>query len=337
MGLPYNINSYRMKVRITQRPLLLVEGMSDKLTFQTLIDEAGQRNHELKRDIDIDTAEMIESPADEILGNREKIEEVCRGLVGDKAVQQFVAFVDREFREFSEGETIVDMISGHRIDGHVVWSKGHSLENYYFDFVTLRQAFRTVSETGKFTQALDKFERIFGSALLCSCAVGLAGRDVGNIEIARTSINWETISITSNSVSVDQVRWAESLRRKRYDRESIEHLIRCYIEWVHRLSSVDLNTVRWLCHGHVGLSVLWAIYGHCVFEVSGDDRHEVQKILKEKAGLRAKVCVEAWVQKALDGNTDFPQPVMEALGLLPRPRDDRDDISNRGEKSRTVV
>jgi hypothetical protein len=77
-----------------------------------------------------------------------------------------------------------------------------------------------------------------------------------------------------------------------------------------RLSAVDPITLRWLCHGHVGLTVMWAIYARCVYEASNRNRTETLKVLSAKESLRLKACIESWVQRVLRGEAKYPEPVI---------------------------
>jgi hypothetical protein len=134
MMIQYTPAEFRNFLMMSHDKHLLVEGIDDKIAFKLLFEELSG-----KHDIKIDTAERLinfERP----LGNREKVEEICRTVTGRSFADKLVGFVDREFREFEWDNDIRDNLGQHKVDGRLVWSRGHSIENYFFDFIILREA-----------------------------------------------------------------------------------------------------------------------------------------------------------------------------------------------------
>lgn len=77
---------------------------------------------------------------------RERVEYVCAKALNTPEARKLVGFVDREFREFEQGDTLRDLLDGHQTVGRVVWSRGHSIENYNLDGYILRQSLRNHSK-----------------------------------------------------------------------------------------------------------------------------------------------------------------------------------------------
>ena len=78
----------------------------------------------------IDSAEMIRE-CEGVFSNREKVEYI-HALAADHA--KLAGWVDREFRMFAVGPSIVNELKGHNVlDASLFWTRGHSIENYFFD------------------------------------------------------------------------------------------------------------------------------------------------------------------------------------------------------------
>jgi hypothetical protein len=107
---------------------ILVEGRDDKRIFELLLRELCHTDE--KSQILVDSAEAFVECHPE---NRETVEDICNKITGEAYSDRLVAFVDREFREFDFPQ-LLDRVDGHKISGQLVWSRGHSIENYFFDF-----------------------------------------------------------------------------------------------------------------------------------------------------------------------------------------------------------
>jgi hypothetical protein len=79
-GLSYSFGAYQIKIRITDRPLLLVEGKDDKQFFDKLLNEAGKQGYALAKDVTIDIADMIQDDKVKGMGKREIVETVCEAV-----------------------------------------------------------------------------------------------------------------------------------------------------------------------------------------------------------------------------------------------------------------
>ena len=170
----YTPAEYRNILRMTRRTHLLVEGKMDKRFFSTLIDEWRQEDlvgvSTSGFDVDIDTAEtLIEFLPP--LGNREKVEIICQEVAKTDFAVRLVGFVDREYREFcaNPGE-LEDTIRGHHIEGRLIWSRGHSFENYFFDTDVLHTPLRDSCTADNTEVALVLLKRVLPSLLRIACA-----------------------------------------------------------------------------------------------------------------------------------------------------------------------
>lgn len=179
-GLQLTPEEYVTEIIMSNDRFLLLEGADDE-DFFTIICNLLKKNEAqisaeklyLLKNIIIDTAERIEGE----LGNRAKIEKIC-DLVAQEPPDvnnRVLGFVDREFREFEWSNDLKDHIKTHKINKRLIWSKGHSIENYFFEISTLRKAFNDYLVSSFYQEAFEIFESKFEHTLRIACALSLAG------------------------------------------------------------------------------------------------------------------------------------------------------------------
>jgi hypothetical protein len=315
-GLNYNPAGYRNMVKMSSFKHILVEGKDDKRSMKYLIQDLwGKRS-----DILVHGAHQIQFGIN--IGNRERVEEICRNINGKKYAKRFVGFVDREFREFDLANEIRDLINKHNILDRLIWSRGHSIENYYFDFIVLSKPLRDYSLTQYFDDALDLFEQSFEQVIKLACALSLASWQCNLLKPAKRCMDWSILEFNGLELTINTTIWLNSLISKqkvRYEEASV--LIDTFQLWLEKVSKTHFNTVRWLCHGHIGIAFIWAAYARCVFEVchkSGceDPRREANHVLKADETVRFNGCASEWAKQAPHRSCEYPTDVFAHLGLL---------------------
>src|SRR5581483_7873255 len=262
--LRYSIEAYKIRIRMTRSKILLVEGKDDRYLFERYIEATSADSQH--RDFQIDTAEIVNSPSETRLGNREKVEYICNSLSGTQWASKLVGFVDREFRSFQLDPAIRDDIVGHHIDAGLIWSRGHSIENYWFDIQTLRSPLVECCTSAHLTDGVDLFSRVFSDALKIACSVALALRELDALGFGAKSVGWKELVLEKECLKLDLAKWRSSLmNRMRADPRTIEQVCTAYDRWLTKVKLADEDSVRWLCHGHVGLWVLWSAFARCMF------------------------------------------------------------------------
>ena len=167
---------------------LLVEGETDRFIFKYMLDEVKNYNSYkgCMRPVEIDVAEsfikedelLIESEkkSGHHLGNREKVERVCKEIEKEDYGDRMIGFVDREYREFDLEDNIIDKLDEHNISGRIVWSRGHSIENYLFDTRIMRDVIKSLLDSSSFDKSLQAFDQCSDSIIITACAISLAGK-----------------------------------------------------------------------------------------------------------------------------------------------------------------
>jgi len=305
---------------MTRNRVLLVEGDKDRRAFRRLIRAIAPCDSRVSLDVDIDTADILRSPKGRSLGNREKIEAFCEQLKDKHIADKFVGFVDREFREFylDGNGPMQDLLTGHFVHERLVWSRGHSIENYFFDLDILREAFQLFADSESSHSALETFRRVFGPSLFLACAASLAANDTGFLTLVAGSIDWKIIQLSKDSVAIDVAQWKDRLVNDRGATECIaDQIIDRYNYWHSRAAVSQPQTVRWLCQGHIGFRMIWAVYARCLYEASGRTERETVDVLRADEKVRFCACAEFWAKRTTGGGVPYPSAVLAMLGVKP--------------------
>lgn len=323
--LQHTLSGYLSLLRISRRGHLLVEGRSDKQPFAIFLDEFSRRTTAASPGrIDIDSAEDLIKF--DTAGNREKVETVCEHAASKPYAKKMVGFVDREFRGFERNPRLLDSIEEHEILDRLVWSRGHSIENYYFEFETLRRPLRLLSETDHCHEALDLFKMVFEKTVRLACAASLAAQQIKRPTLIKSSVSRQIFRIQTDgktSLRTDLETWHRELtKRFQCSSRKAKQFVELFQSWEKRVESADFDVARWMCHGHIGLAFIWAIYSRCVLEIcrkQGYDKKgaatEAQRVLSANESLRFNACAEEWVSRSLSGHCSYPVEVFTLFGF----------------------
>ncbi len=324
-SLQFDTPSYRSHVRFSRKKHILVEGPTDKRVFTLFIDALSRKYETINglSDIKIDTAALIKGNG---IGQREKIEIICQSMSNEIFDGKFVGFVDREFREFEQVPRIADLIRSHKIEGSLVWSRGHSIENYIFDFDLLRNPLKHFSVTDKFREALDLFEDIFEDVIRLACALSLTGYELEKLILVKGSVSPEILEIREDmktELAINEDKWKDNLvNLSRVQTDQANEIVAKYHFWEQVVKDSDFDSVRWLCHGHIGIAFIWSAYSKCVFDVCLNECHDIQiaraearKVLKADESVRFNACASEWVERAIGDHYDYPFAVFDLLNV----------------------
>ncbi len=242
-----------------------------------------------------------------------KIEEMCKSY----SKENLVGFVDREFRNFEMQDSIIDQVQGHYQDGNLVWSRGHSVENYYFDPEIFRGPFQDVCGED-FRKAFPLFRKYISSYLKVVCVLSLLGLKNNNqTERIRASVGW---NIVASNGELDIETWKTILSSHLgLDDEEITSLTGYLPDLLDLVSRADIEIIKWLSHGHLGFSFLWNAFARCIYDsFDGEEnikRKKANSFLNLQNNIRFNMCGRSWAKAAVNGKAEFPTPVFELLGI----------------------
>ena len=324
----YRPSEYRLYLQQSKKHHLLVEGSTDKRLFGRLLEELYGKDHGIM----VDSAEQLIECSASNAGNAGAVEDMCASVSGKPYADLLVGFVDREYRDFDTNEALRDQISKHKVVGRLVWSRGHSIENYYFDFSMLEEPLRTFSVTEYFDEALRLFKGIFEATIRLACAVSLVEADalhlglIKKLDIVRDSVlsdnnKRKSALMIDEDISLDFITVQENLVQKYNLSLEVATKVTTKLQsYLGRVESADFDVVRWLCRGHTGFRFVWRVYGYCVFTVCSrkqgvDPNKEASHALSADEALRFNICAESWVRKSLGNQNAYPLEVLRLLGL----------------------
>lgn len=322
MSIPvFRPNEYRLYVMQSGENHILVEGKYDKRFFEKLLQKLCGENH----GVQIDTAEQLIECATH--ANREKVEEIAHSVTGKSYASRFVGFADREFRDFSFSQQITDSLQCHRVSDRLVWSRGHSTENYFLDYEIFEDIAERFTTNENLRKALQLFESIYDDALDFAAAVSLlahfslAAGNVPSLNAVKSTLNFDIIELHPE-VTVNLSRWkARLIRDLQLSESTADSLCTELSVWKTRLKQTASSNSKWLCHGHIGFNLLWQIYSRCLLEVcstSGEAKPQssAQRVCSITEELRFVNSLMKWLQTFEPTNTsDYPADVIHLLGL----------------------
>ena len=323
-GLPLTYRDFVRRVRMSREPHILLEGSQDKRFFQTLHRNSYEnREYVVAPKVAIVTAESIGSDG-QGAGNREKVEIVAQLMSDTSFKDRFVGFVDREFREFSFSDVITDNLLKQNVIDRLIWSRGHSIENYMLDFDVVKESLYDFSQNGETAQkALSKLQRNFQSLLTIACAIGLAAAKLGYLKAARGTINWNIFRLNESTLQLDTERWRNTLSNHSSlnSQESLV-LVNEFESCFDMSVSSGIDEVRWACDGHTGMRCIWAAYARLIFEISkseddGGPKAETQRdaVLSAPESVRFNHFARKWARANTSKSVDTPKTCFEMVGF----------------------
>ena len=305
---------------------ILVEGKDDKYFIERLWqDLMNKSNRNITNEILVDSAENLikENNNNSSMNNKQKVEFVANSVINKPYSDSFVGFVDREFYKFDwdyeHSKNIQDCLNSHEVIHRLVLSRGHSIENYIFDFSILYEVLEYLSTTKYANQAIEMFEKAFQSTLRLACSIGLAATKAQILTKASSTINWQMLEITSTAeLAFNLDEWIQRLMDRGISPEQEQVLRNHYLLYEEQVSRASIALVRWICHGHIGYDFLRALYERCIFEVCPSTQDKAKELSGISWVAKEKLFysfINSWIKKVLQEQYDYPVAIFELLGV----------------------
>ena len=272
----YDAESYISAIAFLSRDpkkRVLVEGSEDARFFECL-----RATLELEGVVIEDADFRIPGREED---RRENVEYVARRLSSEhpRIASRFVGFADREFDDFDiSNSSVTDVSNGQRQVDRLIYSRGHSIENYVFEYDLIEDALTHFYPTGSSYRAtaLKYMEDHFGDVMSVACAMSLAALDVRLIRKVGDALYglraWNSCGqILSFEDSSAAVELNESDFLIRLFDEGVEQgeagdFISKYRYYLGTLSKSPNQVVeRWLCHGHIGMHIIRIAYATFIY------------------------------------------------------------------------
>lgn len=317
--LKVTVNEYIAEIEFTKQKRILVEGWTDKIAISKLIGQytdPSNGDKTISLNVEIDTAERIKH--DGVLLNSQKLKNVIMALDSRYHETRVVGFIDREFDGFVLEPDIDDISRSHQTTESLVWSRGHSLENYFFDLRVIRRSVFALSTTDQ-SQVLNLFEDKVSYVLQIACAITLSALELGrqhNIPkiFARISksLRDSELKISEAGVELELSSWQSSLTHVLNSSELVSSIEEIYKQNLIRVQATDGEIVRWLCHGHIGMYLVAKFYNTCQ-QVFGTISRDQTDLLNPDHSLKFAVLASFWATLALTDDLEHPRELIDKI------------------------
>lgn len=330
------IDRYIRAVRMRGNPILLVEGKEDKAFFECLKARIGPQVA-----IDVRTANDFDIRLRSVGmdNNRQKVRDVADAIsklennAKTRAIfNKFLGFVDSEFERYAVRDNLITPIQEppDRRGNSLRRTKGHSVENYFFQFDLMEQQLRRYCNDPEFSDsALAYLKRHFGEIISIACAVSLAAHDARFIRTVRKTLNrshWLILvhnDSTNPSIELDRKKFEDCIEsyilepddedkpswNPSRERRKATRFFAKLEDYLKIKQQPDAE--RWLCHGHIGMSLIRYAYAMLMWKASG------------YAEPHPACIQEVFIGDSIDQNKDKEHLWVE---IYSNPKDDADDV-----------
>ena len=324
-GLEVTYDEFVNEVMMSNHSYIMLEGPDDKSFFDILVDTVkGSPEYQdgSLSTVAIDTAERVKSNG-LVEGNRQKVERVSQLVAGTLFRERFVGFVDREFRKFRLGDMIADCLRAQQRLDRLVWSRGHSIENYLFDFQVFRVPLRDSSVNGDIAEtALESLEQNFQELLGVACALALAGKEMDLLNVVRGTVHFGPIMPPNSLAFWDVQVWKKAIvQHSCLSARQSDALAVSFEHWLDVVKASNPSDVKWACDGHTGIRLIWEAYAQYVFCASesrpgvgptaGNQRAAITRV---PLPIRFNHLARSWSNLAAYPDPDTPFVCFDLIG-----------------------
>ena len=287
----YNIPSYIAYLKMSDHKHLLVEGQNDVRFFELFFNRIQPQSK-----IVIDCADMItNNDSSKILGNREKIESISLNNIPN-----LLCFVDREFRKFQYKGKIIDCLRKHHSGKSLIWSRGHSIENYCFSIDVFESPLRSQTTIPEFNDALIIFKNCFDEITRIAVLLTLFGIYTNNFIVIIHYLN-------EGNLEFDYSKKNFFFNKQEFLTKALElGLVFNYNDasemidyWIENIKRSDFSDLTWFCHGHIGFSAYWNAYRKILSSlclINNRTDKEAKKLLRLDESQRFYCCLEEYMK-----------------------------------------
>jgi len=246
------LNEYLDELHKSHLQRIIVEGKGDHIFFDFLRESILDKTYyQSLAKLQIDTVQDLCDFDVPINGNKEKVIRIINLIKGKPCESNIMAFVDREFEdfEFHDGK-IIDKIKCQQQYGRVIFSRGHSIENY-LNTKEVLPAYGNVIAHPKQFQAIRMLEKSYDKLLRNACLLSLCGKEFNCLEKIRDkTLDIKIIQIKGDVVDVNFDEWIKLFEDRCRDIK-IEELNNYLSENRSKINESDLLVLRWFSDGHI--------------------------------------------------------------------------------------
>jgi hypothetical protein len=244
-----DIASYRLAVKIRSYKTILVEGVTDKailshfLLSKNFYDENNSRYC-------VDDVSIINNDHQlEGLGNKNKVLMITSALC--QGNDKICCMVDREWDGIDFEK--INEIDFPQNKEYAYITKGHSIENYWFDVNASISFLMQNFSTSIHQNYLNELHSNFNTILKLATAYSLTAKDAHLITklsdtIEHEDLSWDGVEFYLN----------ETFNHKILQRSINFDFTKACNEKLNQIKTSNPEILRWLCHGHLGEQMIRA-------------------------------------------------------------------------------
>lgn len=237
-----DLSSYKLAVKLRSRKTILVEGVSDKTVLSRFI--LGKNHLDAVNSAFIIDDVSIIGPDEQFsgLGNRQKLLVTASRVVQPNKIKYFA---DREWDNIDLSAVSLNCFS--QSSQTVLLTKGHSIENYWFDkgaivsFLIQTHAENIndgyLSEVSKRFNEFLRFSASYSIAAKDSQAITKCGGLIGAGDVVWTGARYEA---------------TEDLNLKCRQRRIESNIVQLMQNNRAQIDAIQPALLQWICHGHLG-------------------------------------------------------------------------------------
>ena len=314
----YPIEALPNFLAMSRNHYLFVEGDDDKTFFNLLLDEYQLRsNKHLVQIVVLQPDELIRF---HYMGKQEQVEEICKFVKDLEVAQKLAGFVDREFRFFEITDQIIDNQQEHFVEDRLVYSRGHSIENYLLEINCLRSSLRDIADVDNFNSVFELYKSIFESVIRLTCSLTLLTQTHTPWNKIVSSIDWKCFQLESSVIDLDLSIWKTKLQSRGYDTLQIKTILSDLEKHRYTVQNTNKVTILWYTHGHITFDLSFKIFQYCTFLHYTNSHNSNASILADNVfaidrNKKFRSLASHFVRHALDEKCMYPEPVIRHIGL----------------------
>ena len=307
----YSIEGYLIALRSRSTHTVCVEGADDLMVVRhCLLQFVGDKDP-LNRAYVIDSMDIVKSDGT-TPGNSEKLKKICALLNGTTFSDKVTALSDREYERFDIDKPEIDLGPFHiNPYGHLHYTRGHSIENYFFEpeyFVRYIEFNHATALTANHRQLLNSnWDRILVQTASLTYAIHeyhYCTKTKGLFAFR----HWQHVG--SDKLEIDECAIESSLSSRSIPREHSDKIL-TRARLLQTVFSTRLAASRWIIHGHVGLDLLCGAIGR-VMAICGVKLSTCEAV-NGYSDIKLKYFASQWFDKAKSSNDLFPVTFFERI------------------------
>lgn len=270
-----DIKSYNLAVKVRTNKTILVEGITDKNVISNFF-LVKNFSDNIECTCTIDVVSIISNePELTTLGNRQRIIHISNKLSQNNNKLGYL--IDREWDNVDFNN--LDTLPPTTLAEKTFITRGHSIENYWFSSDAIVSFLQNTFPTVISDAFLRSLQVHFPAIISFSAAFSIAAKEGSVISRLDDLLEHSDIELSAMGFILKN-----SFNTKLLDRQSNFDMVKSCADQMAALQGKSCDTLRWICHGHLGEQAIRACVA-CLALTSGISDSAISEIERgEKSG-----------------------------------------------------